>query len=688
MVKSKLLILLFVLIPLQIFSQWMWHNPSPTGNDLRDIHFIDLTNGFLISDFGEYFETTDGGENWEFKNIGNYTGFYRFFFVNSQIGFICGNNGLILKTIDGGENWESQITNITETIFSIYFVDPLLGFAVAHNGLFLKTTNGGEEWFNKVISSGSYNWFNDIYFINADTGIAVHYGDVFRTTNGGDTWSSQIIYEDWFRIDFPSDSVGYIAGRGGEILKTTNSGISWVEIQTITYKSLRTLKFFNDSTGYFFGGTLLKTTDGGENWIQLSEPTPFTTIYSQYFFNEFNGIIVGQGGRMFSTTDGGISWVNFYDGLQTNLSDLHFINDTSGFVITGSSLLKSNDYFKNWKVKLTAPSSMYEYSFPREQFGYLIGSAQVYKSTDYGETWFVKSDLPGAFSIDFVNQWLGFCVGQNRRIWKTTDGGDLWIQVNVPGSFDLTSIDMFDALRGCAVGMISMTYYSLDGGDTWIFKWLYPPEVQFRKVKMYDQSFGLASGLYGQIYKTNSTGSNWTSKPSPVTTSLNDIHFINRDTVYIVGKAGVIIVSTDAGESWTQQPSPTYKDLYSVDFVNSQLGFIVGDDGVILRYGDLPTSIDNFFETTTIPSAYVLSQNYPNPFNPTTTIGYEIPERSFVTLKVYDVLGNEIAALVNKEKPAGSYEIEFGGVELPSGIYFYRLQAGSIYLSKKMILLK
>jgi hypothetical protein len=95
---------------------------------------------------------------------------------------------------------------------------------------------------------------------------------------------------------------------------------------------------------------------------------------------------------------------------------------------------------------------------------------------------------------------------------------------------------------------------------------------------------------------------------------------------------------------------------------------------------------------------YQLSQNYPNPFNPSTTIQYQIPEISFVTLKVYDVLGNEIATLVNEEKPAGNYEVEFsakGGSasggnawNLPSGIYFYRLQTGTFAETKKMALIK
>jgi len=85
---------------------------------------------------------------------------------------------------------------------------------------------------------------------------------------------------------------------------------------------------------------------------------------------------------------------------------------------------------------------------------------------------------------------------------------------------------------------------------------------------------------------------------------------------------------------------------------------------------------------------YILEQNYPNPFNPSTTIKYSIPTSSFAQLKVYDVLGNEVATLVNEEKHAGTYEVKFNAEVLTSGMYFYKLNAGSFISTKKMLLLK
>lgn len=89
-----------------------------------------------------------------------------------------------------------------------------------------------------------------------------------------------------------------------------------------------------------------------------------------------------------------------------------------------------------------------------------------------------------------------------------------------------------------------------------------------------------------------------------------------------------------------------------------------------------------------IPDEFALMQNYPNPFNPSTTIRYSIPEASFATIKIYDMLGNEVATLVNEEQPAGNYEVDFNAAGLSSGIYFYKLQVAGFVETKKMILMK
>jgi hypothetical protein len=111
-------------------------------------------------------------------------------------------------------------------------------------------------------------------------------------------------------------------------------------------------------------------------------------------------------------------------------------------------------------------------------------------------------------------------------------------------------------------------------------------------------------------------------------------------------------------------------------------GTINGAAWVISGVLPVEHTIDN------IPKEFSLEQNYPNPFNPVTTIQYSIPKRSNITLKVYDVLGNEVATLIDEYRNAGFYEIEINGSNLSSGVYFYRIQAGDFVDTKKMILIK
>ncbi|OQY12526.1 MAG: hypothetical protein B6I31_03035 [Desulfobacteraceae bacterium 4572_19] len=120
-------------------------------------------------------------------------------------------------------------------------------------------------------------------------------------------------------------------------------------------------------------------------------------------------------------------------------------------------------------------------------------------------------------------------------------------------------------------------------------------------------------------------------------------------------------------------------------------------DGSIVSYSvqeiqeitfDGITNIEDAKHIQNIINTFKLFQNYPNPFNPSTTIRYSVPQISNVVIRVFDLLGREVAILVNKVKPAGCYEIKLNGTALPSGVYFYQLRAGSFIDVKKMILLK
>jgi len=166
-----------------------------------------------------------------------------------------------------------------------------------------------------------------------------------------------------------------------------------------------------------------------------------------------------------------------------------------------------------------------------------------------------------------------------------------------------------------------------------------------------------------------------------------------------IGQSNVVGVGAgylSAASSWTEFNLPIYYTPGSSDPDNVIIYFIVADTaagtGTIgseayVDYLDLtaPSSVE---QLNGLPTDYTLSQNYPNPFNPTTNIEYTIPEASFVQIKVYDILGNEVAELVNEEQSAGTYRADFTANNLASGFYVAQLKAGNFTKTIKMTLLR
>ena len=135
-------------------------------------------------------------------------------------------------------------------------------------------------------------------------------------------------------------------------------------------------------------------------------------------------------------------------------------------------------------------------------------------------------------------------------------------------------------------------------------------------------------------------------------------------------------------DNWSSTELPFSADIL-IDYVYGKF-----KDGRIVVYEDFEDTTTDVPRETSLPLEFKLEQNYPNPFNPVTTIKFSVPQMEQVNLKVYDMLGREVAMLVNEEKAPGSYEVKFDGSNLASGTYFYRLQAGNFVQVKKMLLMK
>jgi len=238
-------------------------------------------------------------------------------------------------------------------------------------------------------------------------------------------------------------------------------------------------------------------------------------------------------------------------------------------------------------------------------------------------------------------------VGAGGTILRTTDGGVSWESQSSGSSNLLLGVSFTDAATGTIVG----------GGGT--------------------------------ILRTTDGGVTWLPQMSGVTTTLTSVMMVSASVGYVVGDLGVILATTDGGEVWTAQASGTTAGLKEVSFSDATTGTIVGDAGTILRTttGGGVTTVGEGGQGGR-PESWILHQNYPNPFNPTTVIGFQISDRGFVSLRVYDLLGRDVATLVNEIKEPGSYSVQFDAAGLGSGMYLYRLQAGNVVQTKRMFLLK
>ena len=266
-------------------------------------------------------------------------------------------------------------------------------------------------------------------------------------------------------------------------------------------------------------------------------------------------------------------------------------------------------------------------------------------------------NLPTVFFIDNDIGWAAGGYGEiGGLILKTTDGGDTW-----PNSFGTSEY-------------VSSVYF-IDNNTGW--------------------AVGNDNELYvGIIRKTTDGGTNWDYKTFD-TTAFSIVYFTDQDTGWVVGGNGTILNTINGGANWNPQTSGTTMILESIHFVDNNTGWAVGENGTILKTTTGGVSFVEENEIDELPTDFILTQNYPNPFNPSTKIRYSIPQSSYVVIKVFDILGNEIETLANQEKPAGTYEITWYAENLPSGIYFYRLQAlptgrqaGSFVETKNMILLR
>jgi len=408
-------------------------------------------------------------------------------------------------------------------------------------------------------------------------------------------------------------------------------------------------------------------------WERINSPTT-ENLSSVYFVDSLYGWAAGYSGTIIHTSNGGDDWIMQDSKTENEIRDIFFLNRNLGWAVSwetfnypfGTYVLKTTDGGLNWNSSTFPQENIFCQCilFQDSLNGWMGGKPYpIVRTTDGGNTWteaeIDSSDFSNfpVYDIQFYNSRIAYASGgvfdRAGLIWWTTNGGDYWYVIDTPyvAPEPIYQLHIYDSLKVLGVG-----------GDF--------------------EPWGFGVG----VIRTSNGGVSWDFEYIGITGVAWDIDFRSENEAWApLGGEQKLIYSLDAGSTWIAVSTPDSAMIIKMVFLDSLHGFGVGMEGAIIKYKPDISSINE--ETDFIPERIVLHQNYPNPFNPTTKIEFRISNFKFVSLKVYDILGSEVATLVNEELEAGNYEIIFDAEHLSGGVYFYILFANEYISAKKMILL-
>jgi hypothetical protein len=398
-------------------------------------------------------------------------------------------------------------------------------------------------------------------------------------------------------------------------------------------------------------------------------------------------IIAGtDGDGIFVSTDDGENWTSSNRGLQDTLIHTILILGNTIFAGTETGVSVSTDNGENWRSINSGLSGLGVWSLEVSagtagDTTIFAGSwSGVYSSTDRGEHWKitgVSNTAAPVHSIVVFDRYV-YAATVGEGIFLSRDNGLTWWNFYVrpyaddypiPVFAPIYSISLFSGLGTCILaGSIGSLYYGADTlftADTSLAKRTKEAKPILCYVKRNDTLF---TAVGGNLFKLS-----W----GYVYIRIPGIPGFTPDRIIDS------VVAYDAHR--LEIPYLGDRTVYSLALNNAYI-FAGTEDGIWrLSYPGTTTKVGR---AQNVPAGFVLEQNYPNPFNPTTVVSYRLPVVSNVTLKVCDVLGRTVATLVDERQTAGSHALQFDAGDLPSGVYFYRFQAGSYSATKKLLLLK
>jgi len=406
-------------------------------------------------------------------------------------------------------------------------------------------------------------------------------------------------------------------------------------------------------------------------WIQQPFPDPDAPV-GVGFTNESTGFIFGSD-CVYRTIDGGAIWKTQDSCLGSGHPFYVLDSETAlyqfGYDVHNTGIRRTTNGGASWTTVDTLPALYKDFEFVSRDIGYAAGiyfqSTFIRKSKDGGITWSTVAmfDIAQGLleGISFITEDEGWAVTNLGAIYHTVDGGVTWALQDFASGYFMSDIQFVTPDSGWVVGGFLSTPYqrTVDGGKTWMAdSW---DGRTYQRIQMVDSRLG------------------WRIGYCPLLSS---------------GCWGVIERTTDGGVTWTEQElvpnPPDFSRFYSISMVNKNRGWVVGSapPGMPLLYKTVSGGVTTVDDNSRGPGEYSLSQNYPNPFNPRTNIKFTIPRAGPVELTVHDVLGRKVMSLVNEEKTIGTYTVALDASYLASGVYFYRLRAGSFIQTRKISVIK
>ncbi len=377
------------------------------------------------------------------------------------------------------------------------------------------------------------------------------------------------------------------------------------------------------------------------------------------------------------------------------LKSVYFIDANTGWICGWGFVLKTTDGGSTWNSTSLYSMQYNSIIFTDNNTGWLCGdSGRIYKTTNTGSSWssINSGTYKNLMNIRFLNSNTGLIVGFARTILKTTNAGLNWISmISNIDTLDFLGCELINENNYIVTGTGSAIYRSTDAGASWI-----PFDMGFVNPlwapDFINDNTGWVTGCCGMFSKSTDAGASWSPEIYlSLGNTMYNMKFINNTTGYMSGDNGFIFRTTDQGASWLNTSTGTNQILYSFFMANSNTGWACGNFGTILKTtngGGPGFTIGINPISGEIPKEFLLEQNYPNPFNPKTIIRFKIKDSRFVTLKIYDINGKEVLTLVNGKLNPGTYEVDFDGSNLASGVYFYKIVTQSFSDTKKMALIK